>query len=1009
MTLPIASSGPIQPPPWWNSALLNNVESAIVVDLDARAVAAALQAGARHVYACFESTTAAGQVYDELRAAGLAASVMIFVGGAHAFAREVGNAAGLLIVNDAAAITALWDDITAGAVIFAPNGLPAAHAWHAAGFVERIANNALRATGKFPSPASPPADSLFAKVRANLLNAYFNASGESPVSITRPLREWRQSSLNRREWPFTGSDRPALPNVLPDGSQWPLISIVTPSFNQGCYIEETILSVANQRYPRIEHIVMDGGSSDSTRDVFARHKHRLAAAVSEKDRGQSHAINKGMALATGEILTWLNSDDMLAPDALSGVALAFHLNKPDLVAGIVRLRSQDKTTGFHLTSCEPGPLPLDDLLDLEGGWNAGQFFYQPEVLFTRDIFERAGGKVREDLYYSMDYDLWVRMAEAGARVHVIGREVAWFRLHENQKTNVESNFKTELAKYVADYLAAKNHIPRPPRPAAKRSQLRVTLLNDHGFHYGAGIAHRRLGETLALAGHEVDALKLRSTPPGMITRGGYDRSGADLAAAVAATNPDVVILGNVHSANVDPLHLTPAIRQSPTLAVLHDFWWITGRCAYPNPCDKYFKGCDETCPTAEEYPWTGLDKIAPSWAQKRRLLNSTGGLGLLGNSQWSCRIAREAGIEGLRVEPFRLSFPLQIFQPRDRRTCRAVLGLPEDRFIVMVSGDLYDRRKKTQLVLDALAALDLPGLTVVSLGSTRPNEDFGAMDVRRLGFIADPERLALYYSAADLYIAPSTEETFGQVFIESIACGTPVIGYRGSGMKEAIVENLSGLFIDELTVDALAAAIAELYRKPALRAAMAAWGRVYVENEWSAHASYYHLFQALRRHGIIDRAGLPRKISFVVEPRALPEPKPTDRVEGLTVDPQEMGPEEGPYPEHGLPRFRWAYGPTSRIDIRSARTGDYSLIIRYRNQHAGQLVTVKLRDRDLGTFPLRQTGIATGHFLCLPANLGPGANSLQLEFSRWDDPASGDRPLAAAITEISLLPDRRSA
>ncbi len=228
-------------------------------------------------------------------------------------------------------------------------------------------------------------------------------------------------------------------------------------------------------------------------------------------------------------------------------------------------------------------------------------------------------------------------------------------------------------------------------------------------------------------------------------------------------------------------------------------------------------------------------------------------------------------------------------------------------------------------------------------------------------------------------------------------------------MKEAIVENVSGLFIDELTVDALAAAIAEMYRKPAVRANMAEWGRVYVESEWSAHASYYHLFLALLRHGVIERAGLPRKIGFTVEPRALPEPKPTDRVEGLTIDPQEMGPEEGPYPEHGLPRFRWAYGPTSRVDVRSSRSGDFSLIIRYRKQHAGQSVKVTLRDREIGTFPLRQTGIAQGHFLCLPANLDTGRNALQLEFSRWDEPSGGARPLAAAITEISLLPERRPA
>src|SRR5262249_2388603 len=149
-------------------------------------------------------------------------------------------------------------------------------------------------------------------------------------------------------------------------------------YNQGRYLEETILSVLHQGYPHVEHIVIDGGSTDSTAEVLERYRSHLAYAVSEKDRGQSHALNKGFSRATGDILTWLNSDDMLAPGALAAVALAFHTSGADLVAGICKLQREGSIIDQHLTSAPNGPSLLADMLDLDHGWNSGEFFYQPE-------------------------------------------------------------------------------------------------------------------------------------------------------------------------------------------------------------------------------------------------------------------------------------------------------------------------------------------------------------------------------------------------------------------------------------------------------------------------------------------------------------------------------------------------------------------------------------------------------------------------------------------------------
>ena len=137
---------------------------------------------------------------------------------------------------------------------------------------------------------------------------------------------------------------------------------------------------------------------------------------------------------------------MLEPGALAAMALAFHTSRADLVAGICHVHKDRQILARHVTTCLDGPLPLEDLLDLDANWMKGQFFYQPEVMFTREIWEKAGGRVQTDLYHSMDYELWLRMAHAGAKLKVIGRPQAYFRAHPDQKTagTVVGGFRAEL-------------------------------------------------------------------------------------------------------------------------------------------------------------------------------------------------------------------------------------------------------------------------------------------------------------------------------------------------------------------------------------------------------------------------------------------------------------------------------------------------------------------------------------------------------------------------------------
>ncbi|MFQ5570304.1 MAG: FkbM family methyltransferase [Rhodothermales bacterium] len=241
------------------------------------------------------------------------------------------------------------------------------------------------------------------------------------------------------QWPEKPR-RISLPPDLPSGRPWPKISVVTVTLNQGAYLEETIQSVLGQGYPNLEYIVLDGGSTDNTPEILDRYRASLAYCVSEPDGGQSDALNKGFSMATGDILAWLNSDDRYMPDTLLRVALAFDAYTTDMVVGRCALFRDAEQGVFqvHRTALPIGeitPLPLSKLLDIDGAWLKGDFFYQPEVFWTHELWKRCGGKVNPDLFYSMDYDLWVRMAEHGACIVHIPEVLAQYRMHEAQKTS----------------------------------------------------------------------------------------------------------------------------------------------------------------------------------------------------------------------------------------------------------------------------------------------------------------------------------------------------------------------------------------------------------------------------------------------------------------------------------------------------------------------------------------------------------------------------------------------
>ncbi len=719
----------------------------------------------------------------------------------------------------------------------------------------------LRAGPRCRGRAARLAESTFAALRAACTGA--EDDGTLAAAAARARRDLRRGADvpgagGRGAWPWVAPRTAALPPTLPGGAPWPKISIVTPSYNQGEFIEETILSVLHQGYPSVEHIVIDGGSTDATAEVLERYSERLSYVVSEKDNGQSDAINKGMARATGEIVTWINSDDRLAPGALAAMAMAFHTSGADLVCGVCELYRDGVLAGRHLTSCAAGPLPLEQLLDLEGRWTRGQFFYQPEVMFTRALWQRAGGRVDESLYYSMDYEMWLRFARAGARLHVIGAPIAQYRVHEEQKTFSQADYGPELAK-VRDAFAAAAGVRPALRREARRAALRVVFFNDMGWVGGAGIAQLRLVKSLALIGQRVEALAIA---PHLSEA---KSSVSELIAAIADRQPDLVVLGNVHSARL-PAELPGAIAARwPVVQVMHDLWSLTGRCAYTGDCTKFESHCDHTCPTAYDYPVLEPPLIAPAYEAKRAALAAERGPVLAGVSAWTESVARRCfpGATSPRIIGLRYGLEIDVFRPRDPMECRQALGLPPDKFIVLFSATcLSDERKGLAHLLEALRRARLSDLLAVCVGHVDIGEIGDDVAVKSLGYVGDPLTLAMAYSAADVFVGPSLIETFGQVFIEAAAAGTPSIGYPAGGVREAVAHGVSGLLADAVDPGALATALVRLHQNPTLRRDLGRWGRQWVENEWSLRSSGQRFAAQLEAVGLAEELGVPPRFAL---------------------------------------------------------------------------------------------------------------------------------------------------
>ena len=225
-----------------------------------------------------------------------------------------------------------------------------------------------------------------------------------------------------KQWPWNAE---VSSDIYDANIEWPKISIVTPSFNQGQFIEETIRSIVLQNYPNLEYIIMDGGSSDNTLEIIEKYRPWIDIVVSEKDGGQSDALIKGFEKSSGKILNWINSDDILCETALYHIGITF-INNPEL--SFVHGKNGIMDIDSVLYNYMPHP---KDLLSIR--YLCEMPYGQQACFFTRDVYFESGG-INRDVHFSMDYELYLRMHLLGIQVKQIDELIGNIRIHDNTKT-----------------------------------------------------------------------------------------------------------------------------------------------------------------------------------------------------------------------------------------------------------------------------------------------------------------------------------------------------------------------------------------------------------------------------------------------------------------------------------------------------------------------------------------------------------------------------------------------
>jgi len=286
--------------------------------------------------------------------------------------------------------------------------------------------------------------------------------------------------------------------------------------------------------------------------------------------------------------------------------------------------------------------------------------------------------------------------------------------------------------------------------------------------------------------------------------------------------PDVIHFHNIHGYYLN-LSIARAVGklEIPVVWTLHDAWPLTGRCAYFFECDRWKTGCGH-CPDLSRYPKTYRDSSAFMWKRKKAALTQGWNPITVCPSQWLADQVKKSYLSKYRLEVIPNGIDTETFRPREKVATRERLGISaEKKIILFVAADLADERKGARYFFESLQHIKGDDWMVLTLGKrvNLTGKLLAVIDVKQLGFISNRDLLAEVYSAADVLCISSLDEVFGLVVTESMACGTPVVGFRVGGIPEQVTDDC-GILVEPRDAQGLGKAITQLLQDDVLRKKM---------------------------------------------------------------------------------------------------------------------------------------------------------------------------------------------